>query len=252
MQSQGMTFRLTESVTRRMRAVALVSLVIVAPSVALHAQKADGPEAVAKQFFAAVAAEDWDGAVKLMATQPIVEARDQQMMMMRSTRNLPTPQALMRMDTTLTLEDAKAQVAMMVRSNKNRPAQFTYVFSGVRDTTELMNLSPERLAASWLMRFDSRVQEREAAVAARCPAPPVGAFTRWEPHKIVGVIEAGDDAYVLHTDPQMAWRGQGLSLLGPSMMILHRANGTWRILPTYAMMSGGRGMAIALSTNCGR
>ena len=213
---------------------------------------AETPQQVARQFFAAIAAENWDEAVKFIVTQPIVEARDQQMMMARSVRQLPTPEMLMRADTTLSLDDAKAQVAMMARSMRNRPAQFSYMFSGVKDTAELATMRPEQLAASWLMRFDSRVQEREAAVAAHCPAPPVGAFTRWEPHRIVGVVESGDDAYVLHTDPQMTWRGQGLNLTGPAMMILHRVNGSWRILPTYAMITGGRGVATALGTTCAR
>ena len=229
----------------------LAGIAVLACRQEARAQSAGTPQEVARQFFAAVAAEDWDGAVKLMVTQPIVEARDQQMLIARSVRSVPTPQMLMRADTTLSLDDAKAQVAMITRSMKNRPAQFTYAFSGVKDTAELQALRPEQLAASWLMRFDSRVQEREAAAAAHCAAPPVGAFTRWEPHRIVGVVESGDDAYVLHTDPQSMWRGQGLNLVGPAMMILHRANGSWRILPTSGMMNGGRGMSM-MTTNCER
>ena len=214
------------------------------------------PRDVVQKFFAAIAGEDWDGAVKLMDTAPIVQERDQQLMMARAVRAMAiTPQTLMRSDSTLTLEDAKQRAAMMDRMMKTRPAMFTNVFAGVKDTTELAALTPARAAAAWLMRSDARVQLREAAVAAHCATPPVGAFKQWEPHTILGVVENGDDAWVLHRDPQSQARGSGLNQPGPMMLTLHRANGAWQIIPSGSMMSSGYIAMLAgvgtMQANCG-
>ena len=222
------------------RYVSVLAALVVLFSGRVGAQAAGTPQAIARQFFAALAVEDWDAAVKLMDTAPIVQERDQQLMMARAVRAMAiTPQNLMKSDSTLTLEDAKQRAAMIDRMMKTRPAMFTNVFSGVKDTTELAALTPARAAAAWLMRSDSRVQLREAAVAAHCASPPVGAFKQWEPHTILGVVENGDDAWVLHRDPQMQTRGQGLNQIGPMMLTMHRANGAWQIIPSATMMSAG-------------
>ena len=229
---------------------------LLATSHQARAQAASTPTEVAHQFFAAIALEDWDAAVKLMDVAPIVQERDQQLMMARAVRAMAiTPQALMKSDSTLSPEDAKQRAAMIDRMMKTRPAMFMNVFSGVKDTMELAALTPARAAAAWLMRSDVRVQTREAAAAAHCATAPVGAFRQWEPHVILGVVVNGDDAWVLHRDPQVQARGQGLNQIGPMMLTMHRANGAWQIVPSATMMSAGYIAMLAgvgsMPANCG-
>ena len=211
----------------------------LAPVRRAQAQQADTPVVVARRFFAALASEDWDGAVKLMDIRPILQERDRLMTRARARHaESVTAGQLMQGDSTLSLAEAQMQAAIFERRAKAQPPMFTYRFSGVHDTTELLALAPERAAAAWLMKGDIRVQAREVEAAAHCPMPPPGAFPRWEPHTIIGAVESGDDAYVLHKDPQDALMRAGLHGQPPPILILHRAGGAWKIMPYDSMIMG--------------
>lgn len=230
------------STTLRSAAV-LASIVVLAAPGSAAAQNPGTPEAIARRFFAAVAAEQWDSAAKLLDVRPILEERDRQLMRARSNEDVGvTPQELMAYDSTLTLAEATTQAAIIERQRKTHPPNYVYSFSGVRDTAELRALTPQRAAVAWLMRGDIRVHAREAQAAAHCPVPPQGAFPNWPPHTIIGVIENGDDAYVLHRDPYFA-RGDEGDYAGvhrdvPPILLLHRTRGEWRIVPSDGMMMG--------------
>jgi hypothetical protein len=207
-------------------------------------------EVVARQFFNAVSRGRWIDAAQLMDLTRIELNRQSLLESARRSRvhHPPTLQDLLRSDPDMPRAVAEYELARLLRHRgEARAEHFSSVFADVSDTNMLVRLSPLELGARWLQAQDMRYQVRR--VSLRSPSyqgrPGVSAESdaaEMLPERfVIGAIEVGDRAYVVHSDTSSFER---MDETAPKVAVLVWSGDRWRISPDFMLVRQGLGVSV--------
>jgi hypothetical protein len=208
-------------------------------------------EVVARQFFNAVSHGRWIDAAQLLDLTWIELNRRSLFESARRpmVHHAPTLQDLMRSDPDMPRAVAEYELARLLRHRgEARAEHFSSVFADVSDTTMLVRLSPLELGARWLQGQDMRYQLRRATLRSpSCRRTPgvsaaIDAAERLPERFVIGAIEVGDSAYVVHSDTS-AFRTR-MDGTAPKVAVLVWGGDRWRISPDYMLIRQGFGASV--------
>jgi hypothetical protein len=196
--------------------------------------------AVADSFFAATAAERWSAAAKLLD----MGAFDRIFMEAQGNARAELPVHVRTVEELMVEDSMPRAVAewFYARNSKytHDPYEFlTYEFSRVSTPREFLALTASEAAERWLEAQDFRYLMRRAWKMAGCRGEMPASIAIADRRKILGIAIGNDStAYVVHaTVPGMV--GGDVFGARPSIMVLTRRQGSWRIDPDVMRREGG-------------
>ncbi len=194
------------------------------------------PEQFVRAYFDAVEAERWLDAAAFVDSRLVERQREEIVRSRRAMASMAAPRmtaaTMMQADTTMPLVVAEWYVQRMERAMAEQgPRSFGYQFANIRDTTELLALTPLELTARWLQAHDQREMFRRNR-RDNCPGdePDQLLIRRLVPKRqILGSVSRGDTAWVLHRPEGSALEGLPDHLSAPAVATLIRRDGAWRL-----------------------
>ncbi len=195
-----------------MRVFTVCSLILLAISIASCAMRPssplgarpESPEAVARAFFSALEASEWEQAASLV--HPATAAKIRQSVLSHvaawTTREIPTVELLRRFDPEMPEEVAEYQVRRARETLTREESPLLYMLARVRTAAEVEALSDREVLARYLEAQDPRYQfQRAREQVDRFKLPDV-APPRNPPrmrHTVLGhVLEADSLAHVVY------------------------------------------------------
>lgn len=227
--------------------VALLT-VMAGPLAAQGAPEAD-PAAVYRQFAAQLARGAFADAARLLYLPVLDERRFEAVRRMRNhTPYEPTLADVTRHDPDMPPAVAEYQLAQMKKHLQDAANPFEHEWAGVKDTTELLRLTPTEAAARWLEARDPRTMMRRAFRSApscrgkRFLADSAAAMIR---PVLAGSITRGDTAYVLVRQDVGPVEGDYFWEVPPTVVTLRRMEGRWFVWPAWSLGHGAGAFAIS-------
>lgn len=220
------------------RLVAVLALVLGAP-VPLAAQRSSA-ESAARNFFAAISAEDWRGAAALLdldAFRPLVEQALEAARDFRPPADL-TVEDILRREPGMPREVAAWQLQRIKQELAGEtPDPLGHQFAGVAGPGALRALPLDQAAAAWLEAQDTRPRIREALTRKRCPIPSRDSLARLTRRDVLGAVQQGDSlAWAPHRSARAPADSAEPWLPGPAVLELRRRDGAWRVVPRYDLL----------------
>jgi hypothetical protein len=219
------------------------------------ALRGSGPADVARSFFAALADQRFLEAAQLADLTALERRRQQALRFMRRPPQAPprmTVEDWMKRDPDMPRVVAEYQIAQMEKSMQaaERNGPWDYDFARINDSTEFKNLSITELGARWLEARDERYQMQSMSASFMPPGCTLEQLVAALPkplRSVLGVVEVADTAWVLYRNSGADGRGD---IMGPSVLLMRRSEGVWRIRTNDFMFrgaSGGSGSLAAVS-----
>lgn len=191
-------------------------------------------EATARTYLAALTEARWRDAARFLVLAPIDSERLQlvEMSRMAGPQRPRIPEDFITGDTSMPRAVAEWFAKQSDRYATVQHNFLSTLFANVRDTTELMRLSPVEAAARWLEARDRRYQYRTSMLLCGQVAvlPDSVARLLLPGHQVLGSVQHVDTAWVLHRDTSLMQRGT-FDQSGPQVMTMIRVGNHWSIRP---------------------
>ena len=201
------------------------------------------PKQVMTAFFDALAAERWTDAARLLDPARLERQRRQILRSMRRPPSHPEPtvEEIMRREPKMPRAVAEYQVEQYKQHAARPQSAYIQDLYGVKDTTELKELPVAELGGRWLEAQDFRTHVRRSRMSTPdCEQLPDSVWRMLAPKWVVlGAIEQGDTAYVLHKQTT-----RGSLSGGPTVTTLLRRSGEWLIEPDDMLERGFGAMSV--------
>ena len=221
--------------------------------------------AVADSFYAAINAERWADAAKLLDMDRfrVVFKQAQDNYRFRPIFAPPvTAEDLMASDSTMPRAVAEWQAASFNKSRSQAGNFLSYEYANVDSAKQLMALTPEEGASRWLEAKDMRYKMRLAWKQTGCPGPaPLSMAPELREQMIAVAIADDSTAFVVHSSVDQAFTGRQYAQFGrnaaprfmdsPKLLTLFKKSGGWKIDSDQLAYGNEFGFAALGGPGCG-